>query len=101
MFAEFAEKPLMFYSNFVNMLSLESQLEKHRKNTQKISTRRWCARLTRKQKINAPAAHNKMGKVPPEKLEPDAQGASGHNDGYVKDNDTIHVQKTHCSALSS
>ena len=35
-----------------------------------------------------------MGKVPPEKLEPDAQRANGHNDGYVKDNDTIHVQKT-------
>ena len=40
------------------------------------------------------AANAKMGRVPPEKLEPDAQGASGHNDGYVKDNDTIHVQKT-------
>ena len=40
------------------------------------------------------AANGKMGKVPPEKLEPDAQGASGHNDGYVKDNDTIHVQTT-------
>ena len=34
-----------------------------------------------------------MGKVPPEKLEPDAQRANGHNDGYVKDNDTIHVQR--------
>ena len=40
------------------------------------------------------AANGKMGKVPPEKLEPDAQGASGHNDEYVKDTDTIHVQKT-------
>ena len=40
------------------------------------------------------AANCKMGKVPPEKLKPDAQGISGHNDGYVNDNDTIHVQKT-------
>ena len=40
------------------------------------------------------SANGKMGKVPPEKLEPDARGASGHNDGYVKDNDTIHVQTT-------
>ena len=40
------------------------------------------------------AANCKIGKVPPEKLEPDAQGASGHNDEYVKDTDTIHVQKT-------
>ena len=27
------------------------------------------------------AANGKMGKVPPEKLEPDSQWASGHNDG--------------------
>ena len=40
------------------------------------------------------AANGKMGKVPPEKLEPDAQGASGLNDGYMKHNDTIHVQTT-------
>ena len=39
------------------------------------------------------AADGKMGKVPPEKLEPDAQGASGLNDGYMKHNDTIHVQR--------
>ena len=40
------------------------------------------------------SANDKMGKVPPEKLEPDAQVASGHYDGYVKDTDTVHVQKT-------
>ena len=40
------------------------------------------------------AANGQIGKVPPEKLEPDAQGASGHNDEYMKDNNTIHVQKT-------
>ena len=40
------------------------------------------------------AANCKMGKVPPEKLKPDAQGTSGHNDEYMKDNNTIHVQKT-------
>ena len=40
------------------------------------------------------AADGKMGKVPPEKLEPDAQRANGHNEGYVKDNDTTHVQQT-------
>ena len=40
------------------------------------------------------AANDKLVKVPPEKLEPDAQRASEHNDGYVKDNDTVHVQKT-------
>ena len=40
-------------------------------------------------------SNDKMGMMPPDKLESDAQGASGHNGGNVKDNDTIHVQKTH------
>ena len=38
------------------------------------------------------SANGKMGKVPPEKLEPDAQGASGNNVGYVKENHTTHLQ---------
>ena len=38
------------------------------------------------------AANAKMGRVPPEKLEPDAQGASGNNVGYIKDNHTTHLQ---------
>ena len=39
-------------------------------------------------------SNDKMGMMPPDKLESDAQGASGHNDGYEKDNDTKHVQTT-------
>ena len=54
----------------------------------------WQRTNERTEEVRKGAANGKMGKVPPEKLEPDAQGASGHNDEYMKDNNTIHVQKT-------
>ena len=38
------------------------------------------------------AVNGNMGKGPPEKPEPDARGANGHNDGDTKDNNII--QKT-------
>ena len=41
---------------------------------------------------NRKGAANAKRRVPPEKLEPDAQGASGNNVGYVKENHTTHLQ---------
>ena len=47
------------------------------------------------------AANDKIEKVPPKKLEPDAQRARGHNNGYVKEHDTIHAQRLKLVKLSN